>query len=380
MKPQSATGSFTIAASELKRGLTAVAPLIESRMLGSIEAFVEIAQRDSGCALTVSGGSHIIRVPVHAAAANGRLLVRFDALARYASSLEGDAPCQIEAVDAFVRVQCGTGKARILTLADAPATPSVSFPEVRGVRVLAKNLEQAISAVKDAGAKQDVRQFMNGLLLESGDGVINVVATDGHRMGRARAPVVGGQGGQIRTLINSGYVAAVLRLLGSRAGNASEVELRVQGRVLGFALDGCELALITMTDPFPEYDRLLPTLAGSAWSVEVARSAISGALDRLMVVTERGGLEVAGLDGDLVLRAGGGPGKPEENESVEVCEAEIVGNVHGGVNSSYLRAAVRSLTGERVKLYGFDAASQKPIGVMASDTDDILHVIMPMRL
>src|SRR5688500_11425350 len=90
------------------------------------------------------------------------------------------------------RLHAKAGKSRFnlqtLPAEDFPKFPEGSEPEGE-VTIKQKELKLLLSMVQYAMAQQDMRYYLNGLLLLINDNELKVVATDGHRLAFARLPL-----------------------------------------------------------------------------------------------------------------------------------------------------------------------------------------------
>ena len=90
------------------------------------------------------------------------------------------------------RLQVRAGKSRF----SLQTLPASDFPKLgdagRAARenvAAARGVSGAAAAVQYSMAQQDIRYYLNGLLLVLDDGQVKVVATDGHRLSYAARPL-----------------------------------------------------------------------------------------------------------------------------------------------------------------------------------------------
>jgi DNA polymerase-3 subunit beta len=117
-----------------------------------------------------------------------------------------------------------------------------------------KVLRQLFLSVQYAMAQQDIRYYLNGLLLVTGADKITVVATDGHRLALASAThtIVG-----VQEVILPRKTILELSKLMSDSDDLVEVELSpTQAR---FSFGGIVLISKLVDGKFPDYARVIPT-------------------------------------------------------------------------------------------------------------------------
>ena len=134
------------------------------------------------------------------------------------------------------KVMLRSGRSRF-TLSTLPASefPATDAPANDLQLELAQtDLKRLIDLTQFAMAQQDVRYYLNGLLLEIGDGYLRAVATDGHRLAAADISLDTGVGAEPRQIIvpRKG-VLEMQRLLGS---GEAQVQLTIGSNALRLTL------------------------------------------------------------------------------------------------------------------------------------------------
>ncbi|VAW56795.1 DNA polymerase III beta subunit, partial [hydrothermal vent metagenome] len=97
-------------------------------------------------------------------------------------ALPNDAELIIEVNDKKALIKSGRSRFSLVTLpaSDFPALEEIS--SIYEFSVSQRLLKTLIEKTAFAMAQQDVRYYLNGLMLEVSSGVIKTVATDGHRL------------------------------------------------------------------------------------------------------------------------------------------------------------------------------------------------------
>ena len=97
-------------------------------------------------------------------------------------SLPEDSQIEISVEENRVKLNCGRSK---FTLSSLPASDFPSIEDSIGASALVLKqplLRRLIDRAGFAMAQQDVRYYLNGMLLEVSKGQLRAVATDGHRL------------------------------------------------------------------------------------------------------------------------------------------------------------------------------------------------------
>lgn len=234
--------------------------------------------------------------------------------------------------------------------------------------VLKKVLDKAAFAM----AQQDVRYYLNGLLLEMDAGLLRSVATDGHRLARYEQPWETGLS-EARAVIVPGKAVGELR---RQIGGGSEVvRLEVGQRQICFKFDGGMASSKLVDGRYPDYARVIP---GSLRKTAVVdREGLKKALTRAAILSNERfrGLRLCFEPGVLRLVAQ----NPEQEEAVEELDAKYDGEATAiGFNVSYLADLLGAVDRTEVEVLFEDGNSSsiwRGLGAVGET-----YVVMPMRL
>lgn len=256
--------------------------------------------------------------------------------------------------------------------------PAADFPAVEDIRVqrsfslLQKQLRALINRTAFSMAQQDVRYYLNGLLLETSDKRLRAVATDGHRLALCDLEADMGDMPSQQVILPRKGVIELQRLLGDTDDEA-KVELgtnhvRVQ-------LSGIRFTSKLIDGRFPEYERVVPKSGDKVISVE--RQALREALTRAAILSNEKyrGIRLNLENSKLRIQAH----NPEQEEAEDEVEVQYQGGeLEIGFNVSYLLDALAALTSEQVVMTLTDSNSSCLI--QEPDKQDCRYVVMPMRL
>jgi DNA polymerase-3 subunit beta len=282
--------------------------------------------------------------------------------------------CRIKLEQNGERVVLSAGRSRF-TLATLPAS---EFPVVENIELVERvtlseaTLKDLMDRTAFAMAHQDVRYYLNGMLLDLREHVLRCVATDGHRLALAET--------KINTQVKTPRQIIVPRkgineLQGLFEPGEGTVELEFARNHLRVRRSGVTFTSKLIDGRFPDYEAVIPI--GADKEVRVQRDELRAALQRAAILSNekyRGvKLEVAPNRLRIVAH------NPEQEEAVDEVEAKTtVAELSVGFNVNYLLDALAATGSEEVLLCLRDG--QSSCLVRKPDSDDTRHVIMPLRL
>jgi len=265
------------------------------------------------------------------------------------------------------------GRSRF-TLATLPAS---EFPsgEDRGdadrLELTEERLGWLIEKTAFAMANQDVRHYLNGLLLEFRDGMLRAVATDGHRL--ALAEIDAQVQGDVRSLIlpRKG-VMELSRILGAED---EPIEVALGESFLQVRRRGLTLTSKLIDGRFPDYEAVIPMNQEKAMTL--VRADFIRALQRAAILSNEKyrGVRVETNTDSLRIVAH----NPQQEEATEEIEAEHnYDSLVVGFNVNYLLDALGAIDGDkaRLALKGADSSCL----ITAADNGGVRQVVMPLKL
>ncbi|NJR44326.1 DNA polymerase III subunit beta [bacterium] len=233
-------------------------------------------------------------------------------------------------------------------------------------------LKELLERTAFAMALQDVRYYLNGLLLELRGTELRAVATDGHRLSVCDS-VQNLEGAVDRQLIVPRK--AVLELIRMLAGGEEIVQLEFARNHLRASVGDTILTTKLIDGRFPEYNAVIPV--GTDKTALMSKEEFKTALQRVAILSNEKyrGVRIELNSGLVRLIAN----NPEQDEAVEEVAAECSTNNLGiGFNVNYLLDAVNAVDGSEVMLCLRDSASSCLL--KAKDGERVRHVVMPLRL
>src|SRR5207302_821589 len=135
-------------------------------------------------------------------------------------------------------------------------------------------LRRLLGLVQYAMAQQDIRYYLNGLLMVVEGGELKVVATDGHRLAFASMPLEASLPRQ-EAIVPRKTVLELTKLL---ADSDDEVSIELSPTQAGFSFGAIDLVSKLIDGKFPDYTRVIPTQHKNRLQIE--REPLRQALQR----------------------------------------------------------------------------------------------------
>ncbi len=275
-------------------------------------------------------------------------------------SLEGDK----------ATIKAGKSRFSLTTL------PAADFPAIEEIHaqlsfeVDQTTLKRLIDKTHFSMAQQDVRYYLNGMLLESDGKTLRTVATDGHRLALCEVELVT-KSGTHQVIVPRKGVLELQRLLGAEG----TVAVQVGSNHVRITLGDIRFTSKLIDGRFPEYGRVIP--AHPARTVKADREALRRALQRTAILSNEKyrGIRLALKQNLLVLTAH----NPEQEEAEDEVEVVYQGEeFEVGFNVNYLLDALAAVDGAEVEVGLTDANSSCLVRAPGSGASR--YVVMPMRL
>lgn len=257
--------------------------------------------------------------------------------------------------------------------------PANQFPNLENIECIEKFLikqtilKSLIESTHFAMALQDIRFYLNGLLLEVDKGSIRTVATDGHRLALSERELDVTPSELMRVILPRKGVLELSKLL-EHSDDMVEVEIgKNHLRVLS---DNFRFTTKLVNGKFPEYQGVIPKDGDR--TINVDRHVIHDALARTSILSNEKyrGIRIRAANNLLQASAH----NPEREEAEEEIEVEMFGpDLESGYNVNYLLDALNNISSEQVTLKMGGESNSCVIDV-PQDTGRNLYVIMPMKL
>jgi len=362
---------FTAAREALLKPLQAVIGVVERRQTMPILSNVLVVAREGQLSVTATD----LEVELVAQAdvdteTGGEITVSGRKLLDICRALPEGTDVSVNVSGEKLSVKGGRSKFNLATL------PAAEFPVVEDIKagqsvvVSQAVMGRLIEKTHFSMAQQDVRYYLNGMLLETGGGHLRAVATDGHRLALCQAEVDSKVDEQ-QVIVPRKGVLELQRLMSGEG----DLNIELGANHIRIQLDGIRFTSKLIDGRFPEYDRVIPKESSN--ELKADRGAFRGALQRTAILSNEKyrGIRLVIRDSGVVLQAH----NPEQEEAEEELEVEYNGeDIEIGFNVNYLLDALGAVESDDVTLSVQDSNSSCLI--RQPGNDDCTFVVMPMRL
>jgi DNA polymerase-3 subunit beta len=270
-----------------------------------------------------------------------------------------------------VVVRAGRSRFTLSTLS------AVEFPVVEEVnaqqtlKLPQSELRRLIDKTHFSMAQQDVRYYLNGMLLEADGGILRAVATDGHRLALCETTLEEPIKAKQQVIVPRKGVLELQRIL----GDSGTVELAVGTNHIRAEIGDVRFTSKLIDGRFPEYGRVIPARPNRI--VEADRAVLRQALQRTAILSNEKyrGIRLSLKPNLLTLQTH----NPEQEEAEDQLEVVYPGDeLEIGFNVNYLLDALSAIETDRVQIGLTDSNSSCLI--TAPDIATTRYVVMPMRL
>ncbi len=266
------------------------------------------------------------------------------------------------------------GKSRF-TLQTLPADDfprmAIGNDDAKRFSVTQKQFRQLLAQTQYAMAAQDVRYYLNGLLLLTEGKELRAVATDCHRLAFASMEIEAELPRQ-ELILPRKTVLELNRLL---ADSDDALEITLSANQVRFAFGNVVLVSKLIDGKFPDYERVIPATLKN--SLELGRTALLQSMVRAAILTNEKfrGVRLVLQGNSLKVMAA----NAEQEEAQEELEVEYAGDsLDVGFNVGYVLDVLNNVSNDTVTLNFNDANSSALITVPGNDR--FKYVVMPMRI
>lgn len=267
-----------------------------------------------------------------------------------------------------------SGKSRfVLSVLPAQEYPSIDFSDDKvHFRISQSSFKKVLDNTAFAMAQQDVRYYLNGLLLELEEKHLRAVATDGHRLALCDTDLSSTQHKPVQVIVPRKGVTELNRLL---RDEEKDIDVMISSNHLRIDIDGIRFTSKLVDGKFPDYTRVIPK--ESETPIIANREQLRQSLTRASILSNEKyrGVRIVLEPGRLKALAH----NPDQEEAEEEMEIDYTGaEVEIGFNVSYLLDALNIIKTDNVIITITDPNSSCLF--LPENTIDSKFVVMPMRL
>lgn len=276
--------------------------------------------------------------------------------------------------DRQMTLQCSGSRFSLQTLpgADFPLLPEIEQWN-HHFTMTQSALRRLFNMIHYAMAHQDIRYYLNGMLMVVEPGLVRAVSTDGHRLAHA-AEVVESANSEASVIIPRKTVDQMLRLLDD---SDAEVQVSIADAQIRFRFGDIELVSKLVEGKFPDYKRVIPTDYGIHLHISregllqnLQRAAILVAEDKLRSIKLHFGENLLGITSS-------------NKDETEKAKMELALDYNGepvtiGFNATYLLDVLNTVKTEDVVI-SLKGESSSPVLISLPNQEHFRYVVMPLK-
>jgi DNA polymerase-3 subunit beta len=274
--------------------------------------------------------------------------------------------------DGKVQLKAGKSRFNLQTLpADDYPRLAIAAESADEIRMPQKTLRELLGKVQFAMAQQDIRYYLNGLLLSTDGQILRVVATDGHRLSLAGTDT-GSAMNNREVILPRKTVIELTKLLSE---NDEEVVIRIGQNQVQFEFGGISIITKIVDGKFPDYNRVVPV--GHGKHIELDRMTLLQALQRAAILSNEKfrGVRLLLTQNSLSILCT----NSEQEEAQEELEISYAGDpLDIGFNVNYLVDVLTHVSAPVVRC-SFNDANSSGLFTLPGE-ENFKYVVMPMRI
>lgn len=273
--------------------------------------------------------------------------------------------------DANVELKQGKSTFRLNTL------PADEFPNRQEANFAqqfvmpANQFRHLLQLVHFSMAQQDIRYFLNGMLLSVDGSNIRVVTTDGHRLAYSEAQLEVPCNSMIHCIVPRRTVLELIRLI---PDNENNVNIEVSNSEIRVTFGNVALSSKLVEGKFPDYNRVIPTANNNIFKIK--RDVLAAALKRTAILANATlrGVKWELKANTLMIQST----NSDQEEAQDILDIDYNGiDIEIGFNLLYLQDVLNNLKSEEVQFALLNNTGA--MLVTMPDSTSFKYVVMPMR-
>jgi DNA polymerase-3 subunit beta len=285
--------------------------------------------------------------------------------------LPDDSKVTLDLQDSKLQIKAGKSKFNLQTL------PAVDFPQVADqlkdaekIQLKQKQFRELLGAVQYAMAQQDIRYYLNGVLLVVDSHVLKAVATDGHRLAYYSI-ALGSSYAKREIILPRKTIGELFKLM---SDSDDEVTLELAENQVRVSFSDITITSKVIDGKFPDYGKVIPSHNNH---ITLERVVVLQALQRVSILSNEKfrGVRLVLTEKNLRIVSS----NSEQEEAQEDLETDYHGpGLDVGFNVNYLLDGLNNISSQQV-VFSFGDPNSSVLITKPGD-DNFKYVIMPMRI
>ncbi|HBA08245.1 DNA polymerase III subunit beta [Methylotenera sp.] len=357
----------------LLKPLTSVTSIVEKRHTLPILSNLLLEAKQNKIHLTATDLEMQISLSVESATSNDfSTTISAKKLLDICRSLPDNSDINMATNDSRITVKAGKSRFNLQTL-PAADYPVMTKTQSQGtvVTIPQRQLKELLKQVEFAMAQQDIRYYLNGLLVEVVANRLNIVGTDGHRLSFTSTELKENYEKQ-DVILPRKTVIELIKLLDD---SEEDVNVEIANNQVNFSFGNIKLISKVIDGKFPDYNRVIPTGHQNTFTTE--RLGVLLAMQRASILSNEKyrGIRMVLSNNNLKLISTNSD-QEEAEEELEIAYGSDVLDI--GFNVTYLIDVLNNTNSEQVTFSFADANSSCLITL--PNNPDYKYVVMPMRI
>lgn len=255
--------------------------------------------------------------------------------------------------------------------------PARDFPKIleqleqsRKIQLGQAQIKKLFGTVQYAMAQQDIRYYLNGVLLVVDGNILKLVATDGHRLAYTQA-ILDKEYPKTEAILPRKTVGELCKLLEE---SNEEISIELAENQVRITFSGTVITSKIIDGKFPDYDRVIPTYSNH---LALNRLVILQALQRAAILSNEKfrGVRFILTEKNLCVISS----NSEQEEAQEDIETDYHGSALDiGFNVNYLFDGLNNTSADTV-IFSFGDPNSSLLMTVQGD-NEFKYVVMPMRI
>jgi DNA polymerase-3 subunit beta len=287
-------------------------------------------------------------------------------------ALPNDSKIDIQIEENKVVVKAKKSRFNLQTL------PSQDYPVMKkdendtiDLKIPQKDFKALLKQVDFSMAQQDIRYYLNGLLIEVKENNINIVGTDGHRLSFTSLELkIPAQASQV--IVPRKTIVELVKLLKE---TNDPLEISFSGNQVHFKFNDIDMITKIIDGKFPDYSRVIPE--GHINSFNINRTLLLDSMLRASILSndKYRGIRMVVEENNLKLVSN----NSEQEQAEEELEVDYKGEkIDIGFNVTYLIDVLTNIQSDQLNIAFKDSASSCLVTI--PNDEKYKYVVMPMRI
>jgi len=287
-------------------------------------------------------------------------------------ALPNDSKIDIQIEENKVVVKAKKSRFNLQTL------PSQDYPVMKKdendtieLKIPQKDFKALLKQVDFSMAQQDIRYYLNGLLIEVKENNINIVGTDGHRLSftslELKTPAQASQ-----VIVPRKTIVELVKLLKE---TNDPLEISFSSNQVHFKFNDIDMITKIIDGKFPDYSRVIPE--GHINSFNINRTLLLDSMLRASILSndKYRGIRMVVEENNLKLVSN----NSEQEQAEEELEVDYKGEkIDIGFNVTYLIDVLTNIQSDQLNIAFKDSASSCLVTI--PNDEKYKYVVMPMRI